>query len=273
MTARKPAGEHIDALMEQASVALVKRQYFLCERLAAECLTKSLVARDYQRASRVINPLQEARRHKRDLAWDTGRVTLLHEPLVEGFKVEAGCYVLVPPRVGQDARTLRTLADQAEVPVVIVAREPKTSSGQCPVVAIGPVTVRAYVPEPAPAAPAPAPKAKKPAKGKAAPASAPAPAPAPGLSNAFGAFTAPDRAWVLLASELLGDAAIAQVTVTNPFARAEELHLRLQSHPDHEKLHQRLREACEEAARELLINPDAIKRTTAVLDEEALIEE
>ncbi len=55
---------------------------------------------------------------------------------------------------------------------------------------------------------------------------------------------------MLAASEALGDAAIAQAAAPTAADRACELFARLQACPDHEKLHQRLMEACELASRE-----------------------
>lgn len=255
MTARKPVGEHIDALMEQASVALVKRDYFLVERLAGECLTKAIQAKDYARAARIINPLQEARRQKRDMAVDVGKITLMHEPMAETFVPSSGVYLFVPPRVGQEARTLRARADLAGVPVVVLAREPRTQQGQCPIVSVGSITLRAYIDEPV-SAPVVI-KGKGKSKTKATGAACAEP-----IVNVFGTFVVPEMSWILAAGEALGDAAIEQVTTTNCFQRVDELYLRLQSHPDHEKLHQRLREACEASAHEALVNPAGARAAT-----------
>nr|MCU0688956.1 hypothetical protein [Phycisphaerales bacterium] len=98
--------------------------------------------------------------------------------------------------------------------------------------------------------PAPAPPATGKGKKKAAEPVGPAP-----IVNPFGTFITPSLAWMLAAGEALGDAAIEQVSTMNVFQRVDELAQRLAAHPDHEKLHQRLREACEAAAREALINP------------------
>jgi hypothetical protein len=265
MTINRTIGEHVDALMDQASEALVRRDYFLAERLAGECLIKALTRKDYQRAARIINPLQEARRQKRDMAWDVGKVTVLVEPISETFVPEAGAYLMVPPRVGQDARVLRARADQAGVPIIILAREPRTSAGRCPIVAVGPATIRAYIDEPTPApAPAPAPSSGKGRKKAAEPAAL---VPAP-IVNAFGTFVTPSLAWMLMAGEALGDAAIEQVSTMNIFQRVDELAQRLAAHPDHEKLHQRLREACEAAAREALINPAGARSATALPEDD-----
>jgi len=225
--------------MEQASEALVHRRYFEAERLAAEALRSAVSAEDFERAARICMPLLEARRLKRQQAIDCGRVTLVNEPIPEGAPIKPGCYLVCPPRVGAEARAIRQAADAGQVPVLVIAREPATRAGLCPVVAVGPVTVRAMVPEP-PAPPAPPPsKPKKNAK------------PLPEAPRQiFGPWTPPTVEWFVAACEALGDAAIAQATAPLAADRVGELHARLQSCPDHEKLHQRLMEACERALHE-----------------------
>jgi hypothetical protein len=232
-------------MMEDASVALVQRKYFTAERLSADALRSALSAEDFERAARICMPLQEARRLKRQLAVDAHRIDVVSEPVTEGMTLRPGCYIVCPPRVGAEARTIRQLADAAEVPVIVIAREPATRAGLCPVVAVGPITVRAFVNEPAPATPRPGSKARKGAKAPAAPSQPAAP-----VSPVFGAWAPPPIEWVLAAAEALGDAAIAQSVAPVAADRAAELYARLQSCPDHEKLHQRLMEACEQAARE-----------------------
>ncbi|MDP1663217.1 MAG: hypothetical protein Q8L55_14970, partial [Phycisphaerales bacterium] len=138
---------------------------------------------------------------------------------------------------------IRQLADAAEVPIVVIAREPPTRAGLCPIVAVGPITVRAFITEPAPAV---AKAAPKPRKGSKAAATVPVAQP----PVAFGPWAPPPVEWILAASEALGDAALAMATSPVAADRACELFARLQSCPDHEKLHQRLMEACELASRE-----------------------
>jgi len=222
--------------MEQASGALVARRYFEAERLAAEALRSALAAEDYERAARICMPLLEARRLKRQLAIDAGRVTLVTEPIPEGAPVKPGCYLVCPPRVGAEARAIRQAADASLVPVLVIAREPATRAGLCPVVAVGPVTVRAMIAEP-PLPPAPKPKRN------AKPAAEPP-------RQIFGPWAPPPIEWFVAACEALGDAAIAQANAPLAADRVVELHARLQSCPDHEKLHQRLMEACEQALHE-----------------------
>ncbi|MFT3686215.1 MAG: hypothetical protein QM783_15045 [Phycisphaerales bacterium] len=229
----------LDQIMEEASSSLVQRDYFTAERLAADALRAALNAEDFERAARICMPLLEARRLKRQQAADAGRIVVVLESVQDPGEIKPGCYLFCPPRVGAEARAFRQMADDARVPVIVLAREPVTRSGLCPIVAVGPVTVRAMVAEPAAGA-RPASKPKKPKTDT---------APTPPVS-AFGAFVTPGIEWMLATCEALGDAAIEQSVSPSAADRAMELYARLQSVPDHEKLHQRLMEACEAAVRE-----------------------
>jgi hypothetical protein len=207
----KVSADKIDAMMDDASAALAKTDYFTCERLASKALVSAFQSRDYERMSRIALPLQEARRQKRLLAADTGRVFRLSEKLPEEGPVEAGCYLIEPMLVGADGRDLRERADAEETPVLVVVREPKTQLGMWPLVMIGPITVRTRV--------------HPPEGGE------------------------PTVDWMLMASEALGDEAISQVDPDESGEeRVEEYLDRLAGCPEHEKLHQRLAEACRDAA-------------------------
>jgi hypothetical protein len=230
----------VDSLMELASVALVERRYFDAERLAADALARAFTVLDYERMTRILLPLEEARRHKRDAAAEAGHVAVVSSQLPTGRGLRAGCYLVSPPRVGIDGRSLREAADRKKVPVIVVVREPTSRDGLWPVVALGPVTVRTKVPPPegtsnGAAAPATRRGKKKAGKGDEGP-DAPARVPEPPVQ------------WFLRTCELLGDAAIAGVDRASPAdLRVETLLRRLEAHPDHEKLHQALGDACREA--------------------------
>lgn len=258
MAETKPAGVQIDELMEEASQCLVRRDYFASERACVAALGMALATHDYHRAARIILPLEECRRQKRDLAVDAGVVTLVFEPMGESPTIKPGTYIFCPPRVAQEARQLRELADAAGVPIIVFAREPVTRSGLVPLVAVGPTTFRAYVEEP------PIPATRKPTKKKAGTSEA--------VTNAFGTFHSPTIAWVLAAAEALGDAALAEVNSPDPLDRIDDLWLRLQAFPNHEKLHQALRRSCEDAAR---IEPAVAKSKAAKVlrDEEDFSDE
>ncbi len=238
----------IDAMMEQASKALVSRDYFAAEKLASGALRRANQEQDYDRMARILLPLQEARRLKRQLAIDTDRVTIIDGEIPTGKALTSGCYLIAPPRVGVDGRMLREAADEKKTPVVVLVREPTSRDGLWPLVAVGPVTVRTKVPPPPPAKPAPAKKAKVAPKGAKSKTKAEPPAPA---KNEAPAIPTPTAEWFVHAAELLGDEAIAQVPATLPAAaRVAALLDRLEAHPNHEKLHQRLADACREAVLE-----------------------
>lgn len=222
MSARAKAhAEKLDRLMEEASAALVATQYFHAERLAAEALSLAHQSRDFERMARIVMPLQEARRLRRQQAADSKKLTRIDnypafEALMTGTEpLKPGCYLIEPPLVGADARELREKGLHDEVPVIVLAREPETQMGLWPVVTVGPLTVRARI-EP--------PGAKKIA-----------------------------LSWFLKAFEALGDAAIAQIDPEEAAEdRVEHAMDLLAAVVDHEKLHQTLRAACEEAHRDAI---------------------
>ncbi len=255
--ARTNTSDAIDTLMNQASAALVARRYFECERLCVEALEHAFRRGEFAQMARILLPLQESRRFKRHLAIDSGKVFVIDSQVPMPGELETGLYLIQPPRVGLDGRLLRETCDRAEIPAVIVVREPTTRGGQCPIVSLGPVTTRARVEPPRASTPAtkksggkggakaPASKTTKRAVkgGEGSLPSAPEPEAGPGRP--------PSIAWMLSAAEALGDAAIADIDPTKTSeTRVEELYLRLQANGDHEKLHQALAEACIEAARD-----------------------
>lgn len=254
-TVKLTHAQRIDSLMEQASRALVARRYFETERLCVEALDAAHVAQDYDRMARILLPLQEARRHKRDQAIDTGIVRVLDGVMPTAHEIVAGMYLVQPPRVGLDGRMLREAADRSEIPIVVVVREPTTRTGLCPVVSLGPVTLRARI-EPPIAQEPPKPKSSAKSKAtkngkKAEAADSPATTTAAGTLPPAAAMPTPSVEWMVRASELLGDTAIDEIDPTRPaYARVEELLLCVQALPEHEKLHQALIEACKEAIRE-----------------------
>jgi hypothetical protein len=225
--------------MEAASRALVQRRYFDCERLCVEAMERAYVASDYERMSRILMPLEEARRQKRDLALDTRAVYTVLGAIPAGRRLRPGCYLVAPPRVGIDGRLLREAANKKKVPVIVVVREPDSRDGKWPVVSIGPVTIRTKV-DPA--------KASVTQNGRSNRGKRAATRPAPGAE-----MPVPPPEWFITASEAIGDKALAGVDPTTPApARVEMLFKCLQAHPDHEKLHQALADACREAAKQPL---------------------
>ncbi len=222
----------LDRVMDRASRALVATRYFEAERLCRRALEQTHRRGDYGRMARILMPLQEARRQKRQIACDAGRCELLSRP-ARG-RPRPGCYLVQPPLVGMAARRFRDEADRRRVPVFILCREPLTEAGLWPLVSVGsgtarrrPPVVRARVRPPMPLA-----------RDESSP------------TRDSGDIT-PSAEWFEAAGEALGDAAIASVDPGLHAAwRVDDLMALLDAFPDHEKLHQRLEDACRGAVAE-----------------------
>jgi hypothetical protein len=223
-------GHPIDILMEKASNALVATNYFEAEALCLKALMRAAAASDFQRMARICLPLQEARRQKREEAVDAGRTFILHDLPRRGTDLHPGCYLLEPPVIGIEANTLREMCDRKKVPALVLCREPLTSAGRWPLVAVSgsdreSLAVRVQVPPPA---------------GFEAPHK---------LNGFHGPRPGPPASWFLATQEALGDAAITRVKADlPPDYRALDLLEFMRAIPDHEKLHQALMAACAIAA-------------------------
>lgn len=224
----------IDELMEQATSALTLGRVFDAERLSDKALRMARQSRSYERMARICLPLQESRRLRMQQALDTRSLTILCTPQGDEPVISAGCFLVQPPLVGADARRYRLAALNQGVPIAIVCREPLTRLGQTPIVAIGQSTIRTRIDPPA--------------------------------SN-----EKPDLKWFVGALEALGDAAIAGVdTGIEPDRQVDALLACLDSHPDHEKLHQALADACWRADEEARNNPPSTRasKASSALDDE-----
>ncbi|MEX2217236.1 MAG: hypothetical protein WD749_00625 [Phycisphaerales bacterium] len=222
-------GSALDALMERASLALERTDYFEAERLAAEALERAHRAGEFEAMARILLPLQEARRQVRQLAVDSG-VRVLVTDLGGLGGLRPGCYLVQPPLLGVDARSIRETARGTGIPVLVLAREPLTRDGRWPVVAVGDeMALRAKVAPPRPLV-----------RLEASP-----------TKDDFGLAGAepPPREWFEQAEEALGDAAIERLDPEEPAPwLVDDLVRALGAHPTHEKLHQRLAEECRRAA-------------------------
>ena len=120
------AAAQIDPLMEQASQALTQTDYLRCERLCVEALTMARQAEDFDRYARILLPLQEARRQRRQAALDLGVTVLTARPadaVVESLldAHQAGCLLLIdPPFTADDEHRLRETALQRELMVEVL---------------------------------------------------------------------------------------------------------------------------------------------------------
>jgi hypothetical protein len=228
------AGSAIDALMERASQALVRCDYFATIELSLRALDKARRSKDFERIARVVLPLQEARRQVRQLACDAGRTFVWRSLPGRDTPMEPGLHLLEPPMIGLEGRAFREIARARKVPALVLVKEPTTGAGKWPIVGVGlgefeNVVARVQVDPPT---------ALKDNRDKSI-ATVP-PEKLPGVE------------WFLAAQEAVGDAAICKVRPSWPAAhRVEDLIEYLDAVPDHEKLSQ----ALEAAAREALASP------------------
>lgn len=232
----------VDNLMEKASAALAATDYFGAVTLCDKALLKARRGDDFERLSRITLPLQEARRQIRQIATDAAStVRLIAGPDQAPRPLAPGCYLVAPPLIGLDARTLDEMGMRKQVPVIAIAREPLTRAGLWPVVAVSAVSVRTRLAPPVP------------------------------LERVETRVTKDDFAgeipvrWFEAAYEALGDTAIASVDPAEPAAwRVDDLIERLQALPFHEKLHQALHAAAREAMHEPL--PELPRRRPEIND-------
>jgi hypothetical protein len=145
-----PRHEKVDEMMERAEAALRRSQWFEAERIALKALELARREEDFAAMARIVLPLQEARRQRVQAAVTAAKkkVRILDADITEEMPLSPGAYLVQPPTVGADARRLRLAALRREVPVAVMCREPRTQRGQCPVVAIGAITVRARIDAP-----------------------------------------------------------------------------------------------------------------------------
>jgi len=219
-----PSPAHIDEMMERASRHLVGCEYFEAERVADRALRAARQFGDFERMARICLPLQEARRQKRDQALDIGPVAIIRAQRDLPSPLVPGAYLLQPPMIGRDGRSLRDTLDRRKTPASVLTREPLTRTGKWPIVGVGPMVIRVQVDPPWPMARVETSVSKDEDD------------------------RLPPTEWFVRASEALGDAAIAALDERDhPHYRVDDLLDFLEAHPEHEKLHQALATACREA--------------------------
>ena len=115
----------IDSLMQQASERLTGADYVGCERLCLQAIEQALDQEDYERLGRILLPLQEARRQRRQAAADSGVVRVFDAEPARCLDdilqaVPQGCVLLADPPYDEDAelalrRTVRERGLHVEV--------------------------------------------------------------------------------------------------------------------------------------------------------------
>ena len=213
----------IDDLMQTASQALAELAYARCEALCVEALEQARDDEDWAMVRRVLLPLQEARRQKRQAAIDG--------PILLGTPEKAdtlgglvgdrgcGCIVLTAPYTAEDAATLDLLLRQEQRRVEVLFADNAADAGTWQITTYQGPWARTARPAPDPA----------------------------WVGQWIDPLktTPPTPAhWFMRASEALGDAALAAVdSETGSAERFDELSQALASAGDHEILHQRLADA------------------------------
>lgn len=117
-----------DSIMEEASAALSRCDYFGCEKGCLQALKQTRQTGDYERYARILLPLQEARRLRRQAAADAGTFILTGDPLKPDAildKHPAGCLLLTsPPYAAEDEQTIRQLAFERELNIEVLLMGP-----------------------------------------------------------------------------------------------------------------------------------------------------
>lgn len=212
MPAKTSTSKRLESMMSRAEAAMKRSAWFEAERLALKAIEAAREVEDFEFMARVCLPLQESRRQRMLMAIDAADGVRILEHVEPEPEIEPGIIMVRPPGVAADARRLRIAALQQEVPIIVLTREPTNQLGLCPIVSIGRITIRIRIDGP-----------KNPEK--------------------------PTVKWVLASMEQLGDGAIETVEDNgNIVSRIDALLARLDSIPDHERLHQELAEACRSAS-------------------------
>ncbi len=222
-----PTTSRIDALMERASAALAKTEYFKAVEEADRAFDLARQGNDFERMARICLPIQEARRQIRQRAADAGGCIIISTAADVPPMPTPGCYLVQPPMIGNGAALLRTRLDRKRVPVMLICREPMTQTGRWPIVAVGRLIARVQVEPPA------------------------------GVKRDVARVTndvvdGPIPAtWFERATEGVGDAAIKMIDRSEPAAyQLEDLIDFLPAIPDHEKLYERIADVCRQATGE-----------------------
>lgn len=114
----------LDDVMETASQALAQMQYARCEALCVEALGQARDAGQWVIYQRILLPLQEARRQRRQSALD-GPI-LLGTPVMDDANnqrpqgMTQGCIVLTWPHTASDAKAFNQKLHESSSPVELL---------------------------------------------------------------------------------------------------------------------------------------------------------
>lgn len=210
----------LDDLMESASQALAELNYAQCESMCVDALGKARDAGQWVLYQRILLPLQEARRQRRQSALDgpvlLGTPQQMQEPKKLFSTFDQGCVVLTWPCTAEDARSLSKHLSEQQLPAEVLYADNEASATTW--------RITSYT-GPALSIDLPAPKAEW-----------------------LGQWTDPTKIapptpahWFMQASEALGNAALAAIDAQpGSLAYLQSLEQALSCVDDHEILHQRL---------------------------------
>ena len=203
--------QELDAVMERASRQLVDMRYAESEATCLEALTAARVAENWTAYARIVLPLQECRRQRRQSAIDDG----VQVGLAKGADVpQTGCVVFTAPQEPADAAAWEAAGRAA-------GRLVEALYGQ----SVHRKTWRVSSPrDPGLACPVPAPAKAFPLN-----------QPLDGEARTKAAH------WFVAAVEALGNAALERVTAdVGTVERIDQLEAAVHAVGDHEILHQQL---------------------------------
>ncbi|MFK7789735.1 MAG: hypothetical protein AB8C95_09625 [Phycisphaeraceae bacterium] len=111
----------LDQQMETASQALAEMEYARCESLCIDALTQAREAADWVMYQRILLPLQETRRQRRQAALDgpilLGTPSDQKDLIKQITQVEQGCVVLTQPITSADAKAINQTIHASKRPI------------------------------------------------------------------------------------------------------------------------------------------------------------
>ncbi len=211
-------------VLEAARAMLAEGDVLSAERQCARALEAARRADDFQSMADLAAALWQARAAKIELARHAGPRAIVARIDDVPTPIAPGLYLMQPPMIGADGRTLQETADRRKAPAMVLSREPMTRKGKWPIVGVGTQVVRVLIDPPEP------------------------------LERVEKAITKdkgdvlPDATWFIGAAVALGDAALRAVDPEDPPQhRVDDLLDFLEAHPLHEALHTALIAACRES--------------------------
>jgi len=212
----------LEGLIGRAEAALNAQMWFEAISPAERAVRGARTVGQITLAARGAEVLGCARAAIRAAALATGTAFVIDTPSARASV--PGCYLVQPPLIGAEARSLRETLERRGVPALIVCREPMTHTGLWPIVGVGEVVVRVQVDPP------------------------------PGVEKADGVThdhlaAPPPIDWFDRASTALGARTLGEIDPDEPaWYRVDDLLDRLDAAADHAPLYEALAETCREAA-------------------------